>query len=407
MQKLEKLFFFLLLVFLPSQLGLHFWPNWALPFGKRLDYFSPTVHFTDILIFLLCVVNLFNKIKKIKLEYFCVKWKLAYFFGVLILIYLNSLYSWNPHVTSFKWLKLLEFLWLFVYCKSVASKFPSFFFKGVIISLIYTSVLALGQFLKQSSLGGVWYFLGERSLNLSTFGVARAMIFDNLILRPYASFPHPNVLAGFLVLSVLTIAVWCPFIIKKRILTRIAVLLSLIALVLTGSKSANSALFVGVFILIFRTKAVVFIILLELILTALLFRNLFSFQEESFIVRQQLIYFSWDAFKSNVLFGTGFGTSPLYSLVNHLKTTNLTLSGQPVHNIFILLLSEVGIVGISGLFLMMIKFFRQRKILSLLLPILWISLLDHYFITLHQGMMAIAVFLGFSLGKARENSLKL
>src|SRR3972149_7133823 len=51
LNKLHRYFFYLLLVLLPTQLGYHWWPSWALVLGRRIDYLSPTLYVTDILIF--------------------------------------------------------------------------------------------------------------------------------------------------------------------------------------------------------------------------------------------------------------------------------------------------------------------------------------------------------------------
>src|SRR5579872_2586293 len=50
---MENLLFYLLILFLPTQLGKHFLPNFSIIQGIRIDYLSPTVYFTDILICLL------------------------------------------------------------------------------------------------------------------------------------------------------------------------------------------------------------------------------------------------------------------------------------------------------------------------------------------------------------------
>ena len=47
---LSAIFFYLLILFLPTQLGKHFWPNFSYVYGVRIDYLSPTLYFTDILI---------------------------------------------------------------------------------------------------------------------------------------------------------------------------------------------------------------------------------------------------------------------------------------------------------------------------------------------------------------------
>ena len=102
----------------------------------------------------------------------------------------------------------------------------------------------------QHSLGGIFWFLGERTFTVDTPGIARFPLclpsFFGCIefLRSYATFPHPNVLAGYL-------AVGVPLLLNKQIakytnkqinklntVRKIAIVLGLLALVLTFSRSA-------------------------------------------------------------------------------------------------------------------------------------------------------------------------
>src|SRR3989344_9415701 len=55
-----SLFFYLLILFLPTQLGRHFWPNFSFVSGIRIDYLSPTLYATDIFILLIFVFWLFG-----------------------------------------------------------------------------------------------------------------------------------------------------------------------------------------------------------------------------------------------------------------------------------------------------------------------------------------------------------
>ena len=91
---------FLLLLLLPSQLGLHFWPGWALVNGIRVDYLSPTFYLTDLIIFIIWAFNHF---------------KLKVPFVAIVLIVLNIFCSLSPLTSIFKWLRILEYFWFFKY----------------------------------------------------------------------------------------------------------------------------------------------------------------------------------------------------------------------------------------------------------------------------------------------------
>src|SRR5579872_3631132 len=61
--KLATFFYLLTLLFLPTQLGKHFWPDFTVVEGFRIDYLSPTLYFTD-LTFLLSVLILAFAVNK-------------------------------------------------------------------------------------------------------------------------------------------------------------------------------------------------------------------------------------------------------------------------------------------------------------------------------------------------------
>ena len=56
----ELLLFYSIILFLPTQLGLHFWPEYSKVLGLRIDYLSPTIYMTDVLILLLIVLWLID-----------------------------------------------------------------------------------------------------------------------------------------------------------------------------------------------------------------------------------------------------------------------------------------------------------------------------------------------------------
>src|SRR3990167_1779300 len=63
---LEQLIFYLILLFLPTQFGRHFWPSFSFIYGIRVDYLSPILYLTDILIFFLFIFWASSKFKKKK-----------------------------------------------------------------------------------------------------------------------------------------------------------------------------------------------------------------------------------------------------------------------------------------------------------------------------------------------------
>ena len=77
------------------------------------------------------------------------------------------------------------------------------------LALLFQTILAIGQLFLGHSLGGVLYYLGERTVSVGSPGIALATFMGSVVLRAYGTFGHPNVLAGYAVVTLLiTIRLW-------------------------------------------------------------------------------------------------------------------------------------------------------------------------------------------------------
>ncbi|HEX8932217.1 MAG TPA: hypothetical protein VF810_03625, partial [Patescibacteria group bacterium] len=192
--KLEPLLFWLLILFLPTQLGKHFWPDFAIVAGIRIDYLSPTLYLTDVVVVGLFIVWLINHVHTLK-------WQKLKNFSILVIFWLYLILNiWLSHnlVNGFyHLLKFSEFVFVAYYVASVLKTSSALAKLALLLScgVIFESLLAISQFLRQGSLGGIFYYFGERLFSGITPGIANASINGVLILRPYGTFSHPNVLA--------------------------------------------------------------------------------------------------------------------------------------------------------------------------------------------------------------------
>ena len=59
-----RAYFILLIIFLPTQLGYHFWPEYTRVFGLRIDYLAPTIYLTDLMMGALIISNLIKLIPR-------------------------------------------------------------------------------------------------------------------------------------------------------------------------------------------------------------------------------------------------------------------------------------------------------------------------------------------------------
>src|SRR3989338_5016300 len=82
-----------------------------------------------------------------------------------------------------------------------------------IISGFFQSIVAILQFISQKSLGLT--ILGESIFNAHDPGIAKIVINGDVFIRSYGFFPHPNILGGFLALSLLITMVY-PLIFKSK-----------------------------------------------------------------------------------------------------------------------------------------------------------------------------------------------
>ena len=66
---------------------------------------------------------------------------------------------------------------------------------------------------------------------------------------------------------------------------------------------------------------------------------------------------------------------------------------QPVHNIYLLLLSEAGVIG---LFMFLWILWRAKKHWVILI-VFFLGLVDHYFLTLQQGQLLLVILLSSTI----------
>jgi len=340
-KKIERFIFYLLVLLLPTQLAYHFWPEYAFIFGIRIDYLAPAVYLTDLLVIFLIAVSR-TKIKTIYL--------LTFFLFSLINIY----FSISPWVGFWKWLKILEFVFFAKYVYDNKSLVKTKVFAKIFsVSLIAVSIIGISQFLLGRTFGWPLTLLGERTFSISMPGIALENIFGRDYLRAYSIFSHPNSFAGYLFVSILFLLSIPVF--KKIKLFWFTILLSAVSFLLTFSFSAFVATGIGIPV------------------------ALIKFNPDSLEVRErlELVNTSKEIITKNFLTGTGLNTF-VYASKNM----------QPVHNIFLLVLSETGIVGLGIVLLLFYKLFKNAPLIAWV--ILVTGFFDHYWLTLQQNMLLLA-----------------
>lgn len=422
--KFSKLIFFLLIFFIPQQFGPHFWPYFSFVNGIRVDYLSPALYVSDVLILLL----FFSSCKKVLSETRVIKFfgkKSTFLFFVFLSIPL--LYGYSTPAILFGVLKIIEFLYVGLYVvTSITKKDVPTIIEVFSAAAVIQAFLVIYQFFNQGSVNGLFYFLGERHYSLSSIGIAAMNTSQGLVVRPYGTFPHPNVLAFYLFTAT---AFLCYYIVKLKILRyRLLSLFSLIiiqsALFLTFSRTSiicNILFFSYLLFLFIHQKkkvskkimslGIISIILLGVYAASFNIRFLnFSNIWKDYVMRQDLSVIGLNAIRE---FPLGLGMNNFYyyegSLQQHFSSTYL----QPIHNIFLLLASSIGIICtllfayFLGVIFLTLKHAVKRGegltisrvLLVLFLSVIFVGLFDHFFITIQQGQLLLVLILGLSLNK--------
>ncbi|MDO8573596.1 MAG: O-antigen ligase family protein [Candidatus Daviesbacteria bacterium] len=375
LRKIEDTFLFLTLLFLPTQLGRHFWPDFSYIYSLKIDYLSPTIYFWDMLVTGLLAVWLLQKPKINKLAL-----NLLLFF---LFTQVVSLFGAANIGAGLVRLEQYTIAGLFgLYLASLQDK--KAIYLPLLLGVIGESLIAVLQFLKGSTLG-LWV-LGERTFGITTPGIAKFDFFGMQFLRPYGTFPHPNVLAGYLlIVSVLVIRK--PFVL----------MLTSLAILLTMSRTVILSGFL--LLLFFRKKWLILLIILVAPILFVRFFSILNFDNLALVRREELISSAWQIFLKEPFFGVGLNNF-IPALADSL------ISGpsrflQPVHNIFLLALSETGLIGLIGLISLIIWSIIKRVNLFPWLVIIFLGMFDHYFLALPQGYRLLFLVWGLSLSRVK------
>ncbi len=406
-----------LLFFLPTQLGRHFWPKEAFLFGLKVDFLSPTFYLQDCFFLLLFIPWLIRNFPKIiprrgaEKKYIIIS-----LLGASCLAF-NIIVSPTPLVSFFIWLRVSELLCLGAIAASRASLVWFFLERILPLTVLGEFFLGLAQVVRQASVGGPFWLLGERSFNIFTPGIARAALLGKVVLRPYGTFSHPNSLAGFILVSSILILG------KKRLnlLDQAALAAGFFLILLSFSRTVWLAAFLlGLIYFVARLwksfLAKKFVLTFTYLGTALFLPLiLFAFSRtaidpSSFLVREDLARAALLLIKSSPLFGVGAGG--FIVRLSQIQPVWSSLAWrQPVHNIFLLIWAETGLIGLSAFLALFIlagrrlwdrlDAYRSWSLIAALAAILFTGLFDHYWLTLIQNQLLLAVVLGLCFAVRR------
>jgi len=430
LEKIRKLLFYLIVFFIPFNIK-KFLFYFNTPFEIPINYNATFLYFFDVLVlfFLILSVKDFKNFFSFS-KFFYIFLGLVFIFGFFALNFSIFLYSF------FRFFLFALFGGAVAYylSQNAISLQKTFLVLG--FSGFLQTIISVLQFRNQSSIG--LKILGESVLGPETSGVARVYTPFGNLLRVYGTMPHANILATFLVIAFLSFIYL--FLKKKNIYYLIPASTLVIGIILTFSRSGFFIFFLGIlatFFILFLNRNfkkeififAVFLIILFLILFLefkdLIFARFYvSFNEPSFVHRAYYNLIGIELFKKYPILGVGFGNQILAGLKNGLysaQNLNFSWQWQPIHNIYLLVLVETGVISFLiflffffSIFLKSIKLLKKNlfsnKFLDfyftflILLLMLIIGIIDHFPLKLESGMLLFFLFLGLVVGELnREN----
>ncbi|MBI2593815.1 O-antigen ligase family protein, partial [Candidatus Daviesbacteria bacterium] len=257
---------------------------------------------------------------------------------------------------------------------------------------------------------GLW-ILGERNFNVSTPLISKFNFYDRVFLRPYATFSHPNLLSGFLLAALPLLSAGL-----SSSLHRFKTILGLlVSSTIFITFSRPGVVIAGVYAAVFFRKNWKLLLIMTVVIAPLAFvrfSSIFTFDSLAVLRREELSEFALKLFLESPVTGIG-----LNNFINALAASEVLVGTsrflQPVHNIFLLILSETGILGLSGFLGILGSAFWvnlkkkdsfSKALLTSLMTIVFLGMFDHYFLTLPQGQRIFFMVIGLSLRNLKHRT---
>jgi hypothetical protein len=366
----------------------------------RSPYATIYLHSLDIALLLLWLV-LFWKAKRLPFSNKGNVDKL--WISLFFLIFSQLLWSKYPLISWFWGVRFYLLISLFWYVSrfQYLANHLRFVIKGLLFGMLIQSIVVIVQFGLQKNIG--LPIVVEPALSVNISGVAKIDILDNIFIRGYGTFPHPNILGFVGVLSL--ISLYAKSLGRKLSITMYLVTITISGLIdhyiLTAIQALSTTILAGIQLLYgklftpMRIVSIILIIFLHILillsfsktaLTLLLIVDLVyltrlaqkpMFHVEQFQNKLQSlsriiinafsvagIVFLWllpysqiidtvskrflylqdsiQMISSNLWFGVGLG-----QYVVNLSNNRELWQYEPVHNIFLLLWSEIGLIGLG------------------------------------------------------------
>ncbi len=413
-------------------------------FSKKMDYY-----FTDLLIVLTVSLCLYQRRHAIRSFLFSGSAKfLIIFFAAAVLSVACSITA-DYAIQYYRLMQLSLFFLLFCALADILRASSS---KTLAKRILWVFLFVA---LAECGIGIAQYFL-QGSLGLKCFGEVNISGFHfpmeggyrwiidqwtgwtshrTVLCRCSGTFTHPNILGGFIFASLL-VTYYLIVVQNKKVLRRLlygAIFVQIFTLSITFSRAAiiatviGSCVWFGVSIEKFlkrekwrnlfadtvalRRIAVIATIMVSALVCLSLFYNQFFYrggivnynQIVSNADRERIVYqnIAWEMFKDHSIIGGGFNNYQILSR-DYTSENHSTVLFAKVHNIYLLILAETGLLGAGAFLFFLVSLFKNilkrsehevtRAVLSIFAGFLFIGLCDFYFLHTHHGKCLFFLF---------------
>lgn len=400
-----------LIFLIPTNVFIKFpYPD-ATVFGVTVDYLLPKLYASDLAVF--CILLLTWRFwSRNMMRIMCV---LSMFAGLHLV-----LHRFNPVLPSLAWMVLKWFeltaLTLVLITQRKILSHP-WIIRALAVTILFQTALGAFQFASQRSFLG-YAFFGEPSFVQHSL-LVKTELPEVIRILPYGTTPHPNVLAGIVVLMFIILMRAAP----RSFLTQLCGSCALIITLASQSAVALCALFSGFLFSVFansvswNSKTKMWFVLafsgvvVTMIPIALQFSTHYFPTSTSLLRRTQLNVMGVRAFLAHPLRGVGINA---FTAVEHNygEVVSTVRFAQPVHHIPLLFFAETGILGLFFFITFCIIVHKYYSVIFasltiFLLPFAFIFSLDHYIYSHQQGMLMFAFILAFLFEKKEEKSKKM
>lgn len=419
LRRIEAAALWLVVFMLPWQLRHTFY--FASYGGNYFEYSSVHLYVTDVLIVILLILWILRW-SKLRLP---AKWIWQPMVLWLAWITISGWYGldWQNSLQQsvHYWLMFGWLLYLFNNVKDLRQIFGPFIW-GVVLQAVW----GIAQFIGNHDLG--MQILGESPLGPNQGGVAVVGDEARRQIRAQGLLPHPNMLGGLLVFSILPLAWLYRKVGKKQKYWLLAVaVLAGIALVLSFSRTSWVAALVIMLVMVFvaiwkKRERFIWLPLLVLLLgagaaagwqwsnVAGRFSTESRLEQKSVEDRVESVE-SWKQVVSGHEFA-GVGTGNYTQALIQLEPDQLAWTYKPIHNIYLLIMAETGAVGLAIWLWMVIvigwlwlKLVRRDWVnwwMGLpLIGVLGMGMADHWAISFQQGRLLLFLALALIILESR------